>query len=162
MRVTNVVSMFTPSDYGHPLKDLEKLGGTRCCHAVKLRVDNTCVMIWTSKVQIMGAKTEKQARDVADTVVSLLQGAGLEDIAVNDYRLLTVTGTFTLGDPIDLTRVPNIFYESGFQNSAILRTNGFTALIYPSGTVIAAGFPSEASCLNSMFDLFIELFPYCI
>jgi TATA-box binding protein (TBP) (component of TFIID and TFIIIB) len=163
MRITNIVSMFTPSDYGKKLS-LEDISlgdyDRRRCHARKLSIDSVRVMLWPARVQIMGAASEVQARRVADSVVALLLEAGLEDISVNDYRVLTISGTFTVFNRLDMSKMAkdfDVFYEPEVQNSATVTMGGYKALVYPSGTVMCVGFHSESECLSSMLDLYILL-----
>jgi hypothetical protein len=68
---------------------------------------------------------------------ALLPEAGLEDINVNDYKVLTISGTFTVFNRLDMSKIANdfdVFYEPEVQNSATLTMDGYIKLwfIHPA------------------------------
>jgi transcriptional/translational regulatory protein YebC/TACO1 len=75
-----------------------------------------------AKLQIMVAASEEQARRVADSVVALLIEAGLEDINVNDYRVLTISGAFTVFNHLDMLGLQkNLMYFMSWRFKTLQR-----------------------------------------
>lgn len=163
--------MFTASDYGHRL-DLFKLSkqhgdyNPKRCHALKLTVDGVRAMLWKSgKVQIMGAKSEKQALQVTERIAEMLTSSGISDVRVNDYRVLSVAATFSMGARIDVVKASRDLtgiYEPEISNSAVVPIRGGKLLIFPSGSVIAVGFSDEEIAMSSMLEAYMDLLDYII
>lgn len=146
IRIENIVSVVEfdkPVDLNQVLEKLEHLGIQRLKRlpGLKLRVNNTAILIYRSKAIIAGAKSIKELKTKAQRLTEILNNAEVK-LSMKSIRIENVTATVNLGFRVDLRKAAEILkgaYDPDYRPCVVAKVLGVTTMLYNNGKALIIG-----------------------
>lgn len=117
---------------------------------LKLRINNTAILIYRSKAIIAGAKSIKELETKAQRLIEILNNEGVK-ISKKSIRVENVTATVDLGFRIDLRKAAEILkgaYDPDYRPCVVAKVLGATTMLYGNGKVLVIGAKDVAQVNN--------------
>mgnify|MGYP000341885739 CR=1 FL=1 len=146
IRIENIVGVIEfdkPVDLNQVLEKLKHLGIRRLKRlpGLKLRVNNTAILIYKSKVIIAGVKNIKELETKAQRLIEVLNSEGIK-VSMKSIRVENVTATVDLGFRVDLRKVAEILkgaYDPDYRPCVVAKVLGATVMLYNNGKALIIG-----------------------
>ncbi len=118
------------------------------------KIKGTCMLFSSGKVIMNGFKSKDEMKQNGRKFIRLLQKKCCLNLLNFSFKIITMSTSYNLSDRINLS---HFNYEPEICNSAILKREHVTFLIFATGKVIATGLKRMKCIDNIVYPVIMEL-----
>jgi len=157
--IVGVVEFDKPINLNQALERLKHLGIQRLKRlpGLKLRVNNTAILIYRSKAIIAGAKSIKELEIEARRLIEILNNEEIK-VSIKSTRVENITATVDLGFRVDLRKAAKALkgaYDPDYRPCVVTRILGITTMLYENGKVLVIG-AKDATQIKNITKIIIK------